>query len=107
MLNYLARRGSSLRYVKFTPLEFVLYGEDRILEAFEASPPDFVALAHLDTSEDGAQFFGRDYGLRLASWIRSHYRRERLIGAEPFQDERFGILLLRRAENRLDREGGD
>ena len=38
MLNYLSRRTSSVPLMNFMPLEFTLYGEDHISEAFRAHP---------------------------------------------------------------------
>ena len=81
--------------MNFTPTEFAIYGEDRILESFRANPPDYIALVHKDTSEFGFQFFGRDYGQRVYSWIQEHYQPVALIGDPPLRDEKFGILLLR------------
>ena len=63
---------------------------------FRRPPPDYIVLAHVDTSENGARFFGRDYGQRIHAWIHERYRQERLIGDAPLRDERFGLLLLRR-----------
>ncbi|MEE9274184.1 MAG: hypothetical protein V3V62_02615, partial [bacterium] len=98
MLNFLARRRNPTPYTNFMPPELAVYGEERILASLRAAPPDFAVIAHKDTSEYGARFFGRDYGRRLYAWIRKNYRHEALSGAPPLRDERFGIQLLRRRE---------
>ncbi|MEE8170093.1 MAG: glycosyltransferase family 39 protein, partial [Phycisphaerae bacterium] len=97
MWNYLARRSSSTPYVHFMPTELAIYGEDRLLAAFETAPPDVVLLVHKDTSEFGYRFFGRDYARRLGAWITERYRPVALLGAPPLRDERFGMMLMRRA----------
>jgi len=96
MLNYLSRRRSPVGHVNFMPVGLLMFGEEATLAAFAAAPPDWVALVHKDAEEYGVRFFGRDYGQRLRAWVERHYREVALVGARPFQDDRFGILLLRR-----------
>lgn len=98
MLNYLARRRSSIRYINFMPTEFALFGEQVILQAFKDSPPDYVAIVHKDTWEFGYTFFGTDYGRELYAWICKNYRPVRRFGQPPLQRRhQFGILLLERS----------
>ncbi|NQT87245.1 glycosyltransferase family 39 protein, partial [bacterium] len=40
MLNFLTRRRSPTRYIKFVPPEMLMFGEAAMLEAFQANPPD-------------------------------------------------------------------
>jgi hypothetical protein len=96
MLNFLSRHANPTRFVDFVPTEFFFYGENRLLAAVAAHPPDYVAIVHDDTSEFGFRFFGQDYGQRLMEWVQSHYHEVALAGERPFMNERFGILLLRR-----------
>jgi hypothetical protein len=98
MLNYLARRESPVEYLNFMPVELVLFGEERVVEALSRRPPDFVALVHKDTTEYGFPFFGRDYGVQLASWLAERYRPIETYGAVPFTGPDFGISLLRKIE---------
>jgi hypothetical protein len=93
MLNYLARRRTSVRHLNFMPIELVMFGEETMLGELAAHPPDFVSLVHKDAAEYGARFFGHDYGRRLAAWVAQHYRPVAQHGAPPFVDERFGIVL--------------
>jgi len=94
MLNYLARRAASTPYVVFMPLDVVVFREERILDAFQQHPPDFVLLVHKDTSEFGYTYFGRDYAQPLFSWVTEHYRPVWRVGAMPFQEHQFGIVML-------------
>jgi len=77
MFNYLARRVNPTGIVNFMPPELIVFGEDRILAAFTANPPDFIAMTHKDTQEYGVDFFGRGYGRALHAWIVRNYRRLR------------------------------
>lgn len=94
MINYLARRINPTPYTNFMPPELMVFGEERMLVAFQSRPPDYVVLVHKDTSEYGPRFFGRDYGQKLFNWIRGNYRPVSLVGATPLQTDQFGILLL-------------
>ena len=76
------------------PTELAIFGEESMLEASRANPPDYVVLIGKDTSEFGFRFFGRDYGRRLYRWIRKHYRVVQRFGEEPFHDDGFGALIL-------------
>jgi hypothetical protein len=97
MINYLCRRANPTPYINFMPPEMILFGEERMLEAFKAHPPDWALIVHKDTSEYGPRFFGSDYGQRLYGWVMRNYRPIKLIGAQPLQGNEFGILILRRA----------
>ena len=95
MLNFLARRPLPTPHFSFNPFEVLIYGEDTMVRAFEASPPAAVVLVHHDTSEHGARFLGRNYGIDLLAWIREHYRTVRQIGDPPLEPgTRFGVQVL-------------
>ena len=97
MINCLTGLRNPTSHINFMPVELMLFDEERIVESFQAHPPDLIALVHKDTLEMGFQFFGRDYGLKLGDWIAANYRPwspSCLIGAMPLQDDKFGILLL-------------
>jgi hypothetical protein len=96
MLNYLARRDNPTPYITCDPFELLVHGERRVLAAYQQHPPDYLVLVHYDTLEFGARFFGRDYARQLFSWIREEYATIRVIGARPFEGDRFGMELLRR-----------
>ena len=96
MLDYLARRVNPTGHVNFMPPELLIFGEDRILEAFRRHPPDWIALTHKDTREYGVGFFGEGYGRALYGWVERHYEPRELFGDPPLSPEsRFGIRLLR------------
>jgi hypothetical protein len=96
MINCLVVRRNPVLYTHLMPIEVLLFGEDHICEAFQRHPPDFIVLAHKDTSEFGFPFFGRDYARRLGAWIDANYRPQCQIGDPPLQNQSFGLLLLER-----------
>jgi hypothetical protein len=97
MVNVLARRRTSLRFVNFMPPEVLLFGEDKMLADLVAHPPDKIVLVQKDTSEYGLPYFGRGYGGGLMGWIHANYHAEALIGDLPLQPgSDFGLLVLGR-----------
>jgi hypothetical protein len=101
MLNYLARLDNPTPYFNFMPPEIVLFGEARTLAAFRAHPPDLVLLAHKDTTEYGARWFGRNYATELGSWLQAEYQEIQRFGDPPLQPgSRAGIAVLVRRSAR-------
>jgi hypothetical protein len=96
MLNYLSRRVNPTPHINFMPPELIMFGERSILAAFEAHPPDYVAVAHKQTEEYGLLYFGKDYGQKIHAWIMENYTQVKLWGEPPLQSPAFGILLLKR-----------
>jgi hypothetical protein len=97
MLNYLSRRANPTGILTIMPTEVAVFGEERILAAFIAAPPDYVIVLHRDTSEHGAQFFGRDYARALGAWIDAHYEDVHLFGDRPLVTPgRSGALVKKR-----------
>ena len=101
MLNYLLRRPTPTRFISFMPPELILFGEERMLEALDAHPPDGVILVHKDTSEYGLPLFGRDYGRRIFDWVERRYRPVAApLGHPPLQPGSvFGISILEARDN--------
>jgi len=100
MLNYLTGLRNPTPYFNFVPGELLLFGEERMLDAFQAHAPDLVVLMHKDTSEYGFRFFGQDYGQRLSAWITANYRPVVVLGAMPLKDNHFGLLLMERKDRK-------
>jgi hypothetical protein len=97
MVNYLARLRNPTPYVNFMPPELLFYGEDQILSALAASPPDIVLLTHKNTSEYGFPWFGRDYGQSLMRWVMDNYSPVALFGDPPLGLTLPGEAPLQRA----------
>ncbi|HEY1601007.1 MAG TPA: hypothetical protein VGG64_15495 [Pirellulales bacterium] len=80
MLNYLSRRVNPTPYVTLMPVEVMMFGEQRILEAFQQHPPDFLVLSDQEMKVYGFHYFGQGYTEQLFQWLYSHYHR---FGKEP------------------------
>jgi hypothetical protein len=95
MINYLARRVNPTGYINLMPPEVVMFGQRRILEAFERRPPNYVVrVLASDSSDAGFKSFELDYGSEVHAWIMQHYRR---VPTPPeAQIGEFPLLLLER-----------
>lgn len=93
MMNYPSRRASSVPYTTFLPTDFLMFGEDRILDSFRAAPPDFVAWWPRDVEEYGSRGFGVDTGRALGQWILANYTPVKPVVAQPGQPP---IVLFKR-----------
>jgi len=85
------------RYPQLTPTEVAGFGETNIVDDFERHHPDVVVVVHKYTQP---ALFGQapDYGRQIMAWVRGHYQRVALFGAEPHQAaDRFGVEVFRRA----------
>jgi hypothetical protein len=75
MLNYLSRRPNSTPYINLMPPEVMMFGQDRILRAYEEHPPDYIVLVlKSEASDYGFKGFNRDYGAEIFRWIEANYR---------------------------------
>ncbi len=95
MINFLAGKINPTPYIIFMPSDLIMFGEKQVIETFAAHPPDYIVLVHKDTSEYGYRFFGKDYGISLMDWIRNHYLLVKGIGSPPFENQKFGIVIVR------------
>jgi hypothetical protein len=102
MLDYLARRTTSVPLVNFTTGEVIAWGETTLLSALARRPPDYVALVARRTDVLGLGRFGAipGYGRRVVEWVESRYETVARFGAEPLEGEEFGIRILRRRDAR-------
>jgi hypothetical protein len=96
MLAFLARRRNPVKYGQFNPHQLEIHGEERILAALAAAPPDAIALVSRRFDEYGYGRLGEDFGFGIAAWISDQYTWSYLTGADPRRSDDFGILLLRR-----------
>lgn len=97
MLNYLARRASSVPYPNFMPPEFVMFGTLAIEDAFASSPPEYLVVVDRPVREYGSAGFGVDYGQGLMAWVQARYHEVASIpGAASMKGPNFAMRLLER-----------
>jgi hypothetical protein len=95
MLNYLSRRRDSTPYISLMPVEVLMFGETKMLEAFREAPPDYLIITDEDMADYGFENFkitNDGYADLLGTWFADHYQ---LVGQVPADDGGLlhGILL--------------
>ena len=85
MLNYQTRRANPTPFINFIPMTLAAYGEERMLAAYQAQPPDYLVLFDRDMSEFGLPRFGTPGypGADLMRWIERHYVPAQEISSSP------------------------
>jgi len=86
-INYAAARPNSIPFIELNPIGLMIYGQSRIVAAFNQNPPDYILLMKFPEDAFSAHLFGEDYGLQLFAWISAHYRVAGLFlnGDHPIQ----------------------
>jgi len=92
MLNYLSRHSNPTPHISFMPPERIMFGEDAMLSALAAHPPDYVAWVPKGLQGYGYQALGVDYAPRLWNWLTENYTLTRPMP----QDGKFTVMLMRR-----------
>jgi hypothetical protein len=95
-INFFAGRKDPLKYCNFMPPVLQYIGYDKLVEDLAANDVDYVVIIGRGASDYGYPFFGVDYGQGLMNWIKQHYHLEQVIGAMPFNGDRFGAAVYRK-----------
>jgi len=108
IFNYLTRRVNPTPCLFWDPNSIGMYGQSRMVAAFEKNPPDYIFIVQRDSSEFGKGYFGSspDFGLGLMQWVKKNYQLQVLIGHEPLKDGKFGIKILKRLPAVPTQSGG-
>jgi hypothetical protein len=93
MLNFALRRDAGVAYYALPRPELEHFGEDRVLEAYRANPPDFIAIIDQRPGFFGA-FGSPEYGSRIMQWVNLDYAPVARFSHAP--DGAAGIVVLAR-----------
>jgi len=96
IINFLTACPNPTPFYNFVPTGYSIFGEERILGALRATPPDVIVLCDRDTSEFGFRYFGTDYARETLRWIEQEYQVERVFGEAPLRGKGYGIAVWRR-----------
>jgi hypothetical protein len=74
-----------------------MFGEEEMVAAFEANPPDWIVLTDRHAPEYGYDLLGTDYGLGITEWIRRNYTLKARVVDEGAtrQQLRYAYILRR------------
>jgi len=95
-INFFAEKKNPLKYCNFMPPVMEYIGEDKIIRAVADNNIDYVVVVARGAVDYGYPFFGVHYAIKLSNWIKGNYHLKKVIGAMPFESERFGIAVYER-----------
>jgi len=97
MLNYLSRASNPTPYINFMPPEIIMFGEDRIVQALDGDPPDWIVFTDRRAPEYGYENLGVDYGVDILRWIEQNYAPVAEVRDEEARRDqmRFAVILRR------------
>lgn len=98
MVNYLARLPHPNRYLNFMPPEVISAGEEAIIRAYEARPPDWIIVARVNVRGDAFYLLDGDYayGRELLRWVKDRYEVVAVVPG-PANDPSAEWLVMRPA----------
>jgi hypothetical protein len=96
MFNYLSRRENPGKFSVYSPVEWNLFGDHRVIESMQTNPPSYILITSIDFEEYGYKTFGKDYAKSLYAWILENYSKVKLVGQDPMNEEGFGIQILKK-----------
>jgi hypothetical protein len=99
MLNYLVRVDNPTPYINYLPPDVLMFGEEKMLAAFKAHPPDYIVAVPHSFHEYGVEGFGEGYATDLASWIVNSYEELKTVAPEATRKMPFGKLYILRRKN--------
>jgi 4-amino-4-deoxy-L-arabinose transferase-like glycosyltransferase len=96
MINYQSRRANSAPYFTILPPEVLMFGEATMLAAYQADPPDYVAVIKRTTREYGFTAFGEGYADSIEDWVQRDYHVVHSIIEPEFEPDYSRIFILQR-----------
>jgi hypothetical protein len=73
-----------------------MFGEEKMLAAFKAHPPDYIVAVPRRLGEYGVKGFGQDYAENLAAWVEANYEAFLTVSPESTKKMVFGKLYIMR-----------
>ena len=101
MINFWLRKENPSKYTFYNPGVLILFREQTVLESLKRDPPTHVLLVDSNFSEYGFQYFGRDFGVSIHSWVTKNYESLKVIGPKPFSGKGFGVEIMIKTPNPL------
>jgi hypothetical protein len=74
MINYLARRPSSIPFIVQMPPEVIMFSQGRILDSIKEHPPDYVVYLGANSVEYGFRGYHIDFGKPMFDWVVANYQ---------------------------------
>lgn len=89
LINYLTERKSDDYYNSLIPLYVETFGEDKIIEHFKKTKPEYIIFNNWNMKDYYFQYICEDYALSFCSFVAQNYKQEKVI------DEGFRYLIFK------------
>lgn len=90
MVNFLTDRPSDNFYTSLIPLYVETFGEDKIIDHFKKSKPEYIVFNNWDSSDYYLKYICQDYAQSLCNFVAQNYTKEKTIGSS------FKYLIFKR-----------
>lgn len=90
MVNFMTGRQSDNRYLSLIPLYVETYGEEKIIDHFKQTKPDYIVFNNWDSKDYYFRYICSDYALGLCYYVAKNYTQEKVI------DNNFRYLIFKR-----------
>ncbi len=79
MINFLTQRPTDNYYTSLIPLYIETFGEDKIIEHFKKTKPEYIIFDNWSTKDYYLEYICKDYALGLCEFVSTNYNQERVI----------------------------
>jgi hypothetical protein len=93
-LNFFTERANPMKYHLFFKGDINKLGEEPIIDQLKLNKIKYIAILNLPDI-DGFSI-GVNYGMKIESYIQANYKQAALFGTNPFDVEKFWIVIYKR-----------
>lgn len=79
MINFLTDRKSDNFYTSLIPLYVEVFGENKIIEHFKQTKPEYIIFNNWDSSDYYFKYICSDYAASFCSYVSQNYTQEKII----------------------------
>lgn len=90
MINFLSERPTDNFYNSLIPLYVETFGEEKLIEHFEKTKPEYIIFDNWNTSDYGPSYICSDYAASFCNYVAENYSQEKVI------DKGFRYLIFKK-----------
>lgn len=79
LINFLTGRKSDDFYTSLIPLYVEVFGEDKIIEHFKQTKPEYIVFNNWNTQDYYFKYICEDYALAFCSYVNENYKQAKVI----------------------------
>ena len=83
-LNFLTKRVGDNLYDSLTPMYFETFGEEKIINHFAETKPEYFILNNRNTADYGKRYICDDYGKQFCNFVKNDYKNVATFGEKQY-----------------------